>query len=99
MAQNCWEYINCGREVGGTNVGSMGVCPASTFTKADGFCGGKNGGRACAYITGTFCHGETQGAYRDKLKNCVDCDFYNYVKKENPRDLNVIGYNNFIAGK
>ena len=99
MSQNCWENLECGREEGGANIGSLGVCPASTFTKANGFAGGKNGGRGCAYITGTYCSGEIQGAYRDKLKECVDCGFYNMVKKENPKELNVISFNNFIADK
>ena len=53
--QNCWEFKKCGREPGGGNILKEGVCPAATFELADGFCGGKNGGRACAYIIGTLC--------------------------------------------
>jgi len=45
----------------------MGVCPAATFEAADGFCEGKNGGRACVYITGTFCSGTIQGTQVDSL--------------------------------
>ena len=46
MKQNCWEFHNCGREEGGARATEMGVCPAASATEADGFCDGKNGGRA-----------------------------------------------------
>jgi hypothetical protein len=29
---NCWEFKNCGREIGGIKVKEMGVCPALQIT-------------------------------------------------------------------
>ncbi len=101
--KNCWEYKKCGREIGGINVKTLGVCPAATFISADGFCGGENGGRACMYITGTFniatflstnnC-GDEENARR--AKNCVKCDFYKQLKKENPLESSVLQFNKYI---
>ncbi len=86
---NCWEFIKCGREVGGEKVAELGVCPAATFTPADGFGGGTNGGRACPYVTGTFCSGTVQGTHKDKEKDCAECDFYHLLKKEHTSQMNV----------
>jgi len=93
--QNCWEFKKCGRETGGSKVPDLGVCPASTFVKADGFCGGKNGGRACAYIAGTFCAGTIQGTYKDKEKNCGQCEFYRLLKSEN-NEASVLAFHRYI---
>lgn len=79
---NCWEYMKCGREPGGDKVDELGVCPAATFTAADGFCNGKNGGRACVYITGTFCNGTISGTFQEKEKECIRCDFYQLLNRE-----------------
>ncbi len=86
---NCWEFKKCGREVGGDKVGELGECPAATLTTADGFCGGTNGGRACPYITGTFCSGTVQGTHRDKEKDCAECDFYHLLKEEHGSGMSV----------
>jgi hypothetical protein len=66
MVLKCWEYMACGREEGGANVKELGVCPAYPVF-----------GRVCAKIAGTFCKGEIQGYYAQKLKDCKVCDFYN----------------------
>ncbi|MFP4054542.1 MAG: two-CW domain-containing protein, partial [Phycisphaerae bacterium] len=29
MAINCWEFLHCGRQPGGSNVSEFGHCPAS----------------------------------------------------------------------
>lgn len=29
MGLNCWEFMRCGREVGGKNTEKLGVCPVS----------------------------------------------------------------------
>lgn len=79
---NCWEFKKCGREPGGRLAAEKGVCPAAIFLPADGYLGGKNGGRACAYVTGTFCEDVLQGTYRDKSKNCWDCDFYRTLRHD-----------------
>lgn len=73
---NCWEHEKCGREPGGAKVHEIGVCPTITMKEADGFCGGKNGGRGCAYISNTYSHGIKQGSYQEKLEHFFKCDFY-----------------------
>ena len=41
---------------------------------------GENGGRCCWAIAGTFCGGEAQGTYAQKLGNCLKCDFHAFVR-------------------
>ncbi len=90
--ENCWEYKNCGREPGGKKVRELGVCPAATVIEAHGFLGGQNGGRACMYVTGTFCGGFVQGTHRDKKKHCEDCDFYQLLKKEHRGEVSLLKF-------
>ncbi len=80
--RNCWEYKQCGREPGGAKVGELGVCPAAEQTVVDGIHGGRNGGRCCWVIAGTFCGGRVQGVYASKLVNCISCDFYRLLSEE-----------------
>ena len=79
---NCWEYKKCGREVNGKNVASLGVCPASTEKRTNGVHNGKNGGRCCWALASTLCGGEMQGSFAQKVINCLNCDFFLLVKKE-----------------
>jgi hypothetical protein len=79
---NCWEFMHCGREPGGHRAARAGVCPAATFRPADGYLRGRNGGRACAYVTGTFCEDVVQGAYRDKNGRCQSCQFYGLLRRD-----------------
>ena len=81
MSINCWEFVKCGREPGGRRVAELGVCPAAEFRAADGYLGGTNGGKACCFITGTFCEEILQGTYRDKSKDCWDCAFYRKLRQ------------------
>ncbi len=81
-APNCWEFMKCGREPGGRLAVEKGVCPAAEFKEADGYLSGKNGGRACAFVTGTFCEEVVQGTYRDKSKDCWDCEFYRMLRRD-----------------
>jgi len=78
-SQNCWEFKKCGREPGGSNVASLGVCPASVERRVDGINNGKNGGRSCWALTGTLCGGKVQGTFAMKLSNCLQCEFYKSV--------------------
>ena len=82
---NCWEFKKCGREPGGVNVAKEGVCQAAIETRANGIHGGNNGGRACWVVAGTLCLGEIQGTYAKKLKNCIECEFYQKVLYEEER--------------
>ena len=79
---SCWEYKKCGRAPGGANVYEFGICPAAMEKKADGFNGGINAGRICWVIANTLCEGEIQKTIVEKLGNCMVCDFFKLVSKE-----------------
>ncbi len=93
---NCWEFNNCGREPEGAKAHKMGICPASIFEQANGFLGGKNGGRACAYIAGTFCSQTLAGTSRDKKKLCISCDFYRLLRDEEQDEMCHSNFNDFV---
>jgi len=97
--QNCWEFKKCGREVGGINADKLGVCPAASEVRADGFCGGVNGGRACMYIVGTLCDGVCQRSYKNKEKFCNECEFHATLKKEHPKEMTIFSYLDYISEK
>jgi hypothetical protein len=80
--QNCWEFKKCGREPGGAKVAELGICPAAQEPRTNGLNSGKNGGRACWALAGTFCGGKVQGAFAEKLTNCMQCEFYKIVQNE-----------------
>ena len=80
--QNCWEFKKCGREPGGDNSVALGVCPASNTESFDMLNGGKNGGRICWSIVGTFCGGKVQGSFAKKQRSCIVCDFFQHVRTE-----------------
>ena len=84
---NCWEYKKCGREPGGSRSAELGVCPAATEHSTNGVNNGKNGGRACWVLTGTLCGGQVQGTFAVKLGNCIKCEFYKLVMKEEGVDF------------
>ncbi len=79
---NCWEAQNCGREPGGHAVAEHGPCPAAVETTLDGVHGGKNSGRTCWVLAGTFCSGQVVGTVAKKLVNCSECSFYKRVVQE-----------------
>ncbi len=80
--KNCWEYMKCGRAQGGTNAGELGVCPATADESFDGINLGKNAGRICWAVAGTFCDGRVQGTFAEKRDSCIDCGFYKLVHEE-----------------
>jgi len=86
--QNCWEYKVCGREPGGFEVESYGICSASTRAEVDGLNDGKNGGRICWAVAGTFINGKVTGKYAGDKFSCINCDFFKLVSEEQ-------GVNNF----
>ncbi len=89
---NCWEFKKCGREPGGRLATRRGVCPAASFAAADGYLGGTNGGRACCFVAGTLCEENLQGTYRDKGKDCMDCDFYQRLRREHGAAFSMPGF-------
>jgi len=99
MTINCWEFKQCGRQPGGARTAEMGICPASTLEAANGFLGGRNGGRACAYITGTFCSGMIEGTYREKAKGCEYCDFFAKVRKEEGGACSILSFIAHVRGR
>ena len=82
---NCWEYKECGREVGGTRAQEVGVCPAALPGELDGTNNGRFAGRVCWAVAGTLCDGETAGSSAQNLATCLDCEFLNRVHNEESR--------------
>jgi hypothetical protein len=82
LKRNCWEVQECGREPGGKNAATKGVCPAATFHRLDGAHGGKNAGRCCWVVAGTMCGGKVVGSLAKKYNDCRKCDFYKKVQEE-----------------
>ncbi len=78
----CWEIKKCGREKGGSRTGDLGVCPASTETSCNGINSGRNAGRICWAIAGTFCGGKVQGDFAQKSVSCMSCEVFKKVKAE-----------------
>ena len=79
---NCWEAKKCGREIGGSKTGELGVCPTAMESRLAGTHDGKFAGRACWIVAGTLCGGKEQGTFAQKYHNCEKCDFYQHVKRE-----------------
>jgi hypothetical protein len=79
---NCWEMKKCGREPGGAKTAELGVCPAAEDTSSNGLNSGKNGGRICWAIVGTFCGGKVQGVFAQKLVSCMVCEVFKQIKSE-----------------
>lgn len=88
--KNCWEVMKCGREPGGVNTYECAICPAAIEIRANGINGGKNGGRACWAIAGTFCCGKIQGTFTEKHAGCLECEFYKLVTSEEDRCLTAV---------
>ncbi len=86
-AMNCWEFKNCGREPGGSKTSEFGVCPAAMTEAANGWNSGKNGGRSCWAIAGTFCGSKVQGAFALKLSSCMTCEFFKKVVHEEGKEM------------
>ena len=91
MKKNCWEHKECGREIGGINAAELGVCPAYEETRLNGVHGGRNAGRSCWAIAGTFCGNKVQGTFAEKEKTCLVCDFYKVVRSEEKESFKVSG--------
>jgi hypothetical protein len=79
VKSNCWEVKACGRCAAALKDDA---CPVCSERKLNGVHGGINGGRACWTIPHTKCGGNTQGAFGNKFRNCMECNFYNLVKAE-----------------
>lgn len=78
----CWEAKKCERQPGGKKVAELGLCPAASEKKMNGINSGKNGGRICWIVTGTFCGGKVQGTFAQKEASCIKCEFFKQVQDE-----------------
>ncbi|MEW5799455.1 MAG: two-CW domain-containing protein [Bacteroidota bacterium] len=87
---NCWEYMKCGRQPGGNNVDGLGVCPAATDTKYNLINRGFNSGRFCWYVEATFCNRDVQGTFFDKFDDCLRCEFFLLVEKQEAQNLEIV---------
>ena len=90
VKKNCWELKKCGREPGGRNVDALTVCPAATDASSDGVNSGKNGGRICWALSGTFCGGKVQGSFAQKQVSCMVCEVYKEVKMEEGSNFKLL---------
>jgi hypothetical protein len=79
---NCWEFKKCGRQPGGAKAAELGICPAAIEKRTNTLNHGVNGGRVCWLVAGTLCGGVVQGTFAAKLANCLKCEFYQSVGKE-----------------
>ena len=79
---NCWEYKKCGREPGGLNTETLGVCPASIKSEYDSHNHGKNAGRCCWMVAGTMGSGDVSCVCASKLMSCYDCGFFHLVQQQ-----------------
>jgi hypothetical protein len=100
---NCWDFKNCGREPGGIKVNEQGICPAATYSSANCINGGKNGGRICWAIAGTFCFEKNQGIFSREKFTCMTCDFFKLVEEEenitNYKILTPVQLNQFLVSR
>jgi hypothetical protein len=72
----CWEFMECGRQSGGSNTDRLGVCPAYP-----------NNGENCYLVAGTFCDGKVLGTFAQEKRNCQNCEFFQKIHK--PRLMTV----------
>ena len=72
---NCWEFMKCGREVGGSKTGQSGVCPIATTLDANGLNGGTNAGRICWVIASTVSNDKAKCTDLHRERRCFQCQF------------------------
>jgi protein phosphatase len=89
--QNCWEYMQCGRQPGGNKAKKLGLCPAAIDPTFNGFNRGTHAGRMCWLVAGTFCHAKVQGTFAEKQSSCKHCEFYQKVHAEEGATLQSTG--------
>lgn len=88
--QNCWEYTKCGRGPEGEKVTELGTCPASQPGEGEGLNGGKDRGRICWAVAGSYCGEHVQGTFAQKLDNCMTCEFFTGVLAEEGDNLKFL---------
>ncbi len=61
----CWEFMKCGREGGGSRASELGICPAWP-----------DHGHACSLVAGHLCRGLVRELHGRDMDSCQDCEFY-----------------------
>ncbi|UCD34165.1 MAG: PilZ domain-containing protein [Nitrospiraceae bacterium] len=79
--QNCWEFKGCKRSPAG-NGAKEEVCPAVEDASLSGINSGRNGGRICWTLAGTYAGGTAPGRYVKDTSSCINCDFFKLVEAE-----------------
>ncbi len=84
---NCWEATQCGMEH---------VCLVYKMVSADGYLGGKNAGRGCAFVAPTFCDGSFQASLTEKEEFCKNCNFYWELKHEHGEEFSATSFFEYL---
>src|ERR1035441_10004569 len=79
---NCWEILDCGRQVGGRLAEAQGVCPAALCTTCGNANGGDHGGGLCWALAGAPCGGAVHGSFVSKCVSCTACDVFKRIQEE-----------------
>jgi nucleoside-diphosphate-sugar epimerase len=74
--------MKCGRGPGKRGSLKLDICAAAKEMRLHNVHEGKNSGRACWVVAGTYCGGTLQGTFAKKHLACKRCDFYNKVQRE-----------------
>lgn len=80
--QNCWEYMECGKEPGGVRADESGVCPVAAAASVNGLNGGINGGRLCWVMAETCGHVNVKCSPLHQPSFCYSCEFRYRVTAE-----------------
>ncbi|MCK5613344.1 hypothetical protein KAR91_66355 [Candidatus Pacearchaeota archaeon] len=80
--QNCWEFMNCGKEPEGSKSTYIGVCPVSIKSPMNGINDGKNAGRICWRVAGSLSGNNAMALCDVNVENCLKCEFYNHVRQQ-----------------
>ena len=79
---NCWEFMICRREAGGGEDKHEGICPAATDTSCNGINSGKNAGRICWAVAGSYCRDMIRHKFANYSFSCTACNFFKLVEQE-----------------
>jgi hypothetical protein len=82
MKSNCWDYMQCGRELSGKATSESGSCAVVKYIGFNRINGGYNGGRYCWKIVGTFPDNDACCPHANEIGDCTLCRFYEIVKNE-----------------
>ncbi len=71
---NCWEFMKCGKEPGGSRTEESGVCPIASEASADSLNDGINGGRLC-WVIADICNYKIKCSATHHNSSCFSCEF------------------------